>query len=113
MKLPQDNLNYPIRILIGKSSGSGFLIKHEQDIYVVTAKHVIYQPNFVKGFDLIAGEVRLVCYPRTEAGVANIPRIYKLDLSRMSDSGDLKAHISKDLVVIKFGTVHELENKKY
>jgi hypothetical protein len=29
MKLPQDNLNYPIRISAGEGSGSGFLINNK------------------------------------------------------------------------------------
>lgn len=112
MKLPSDNLNYPVRILAGDSSGSGFLIKHEQDIYVVTAKHVVYRPNSTtNNFDLIAEEAQIVLYPRTDVGIANTPRIYRLDLSAMSQSGDLRAHISKDLVIVKIGSLQVVEDR--
>lgn len=110
MKLPPDNLNYPIRILVGESSGSGFLIKHEQDVYMVTAKHVLYRTNLINNTsDLIATEAQIVCYPRTGAGVSDTPRIYRFDLSAIVASGDLKAHPSKDLVVIKVGSVQVIE----
>lgn len=106
MKLPQDNLNYPIRILVGEGSGSGFLIEHEQDVYVVTAKHVLFRPNpTTNTYDLISNVARIVCYLRTDAGIVDTPRIYRLDLSTMSLSGDLKAHSSKDLVVVKVGSI--------
>ncbi|HEX5774690.1 MAG TPA: trypsin-like peptidase domain-containing protein [Candidatus Paceibacterota bacterium] len=110
MKLPQDNLNYPIRILVGESSGSGFSIRHEQDVYVVTAKHVLYRHDPVtETSNLIAEEARIVCYPRTAAGIADAPRIYRLDLSAMFLAGDLKAHPSKDLVVLKLGSAEVTE----
>jgi len=111
MKLPSDNLNYPVRILVGDSSGSGFLIKHEQDVYVVTAKHVIYRPNpTTNNLDLIAEEARIVCHLLTDSGIAGTPRIYSLDFSAMSLSGDLKAHASKDVVVVRIGSIQVVDN---
>lgn len=112
MKLPQDNLNYPIRILVGDSSGSGFLIRHEDDVYMVTAKHVLYRHDpTTNTFDLIAEEAQISCYPRTDAGIADTPCIYRLNLSAISLSGDLKAHPSKDLVVVKIGSIQTVEDK--
>lgn len=106
MKLPSNNLNYPIRINVGVSSGSGFLIKHDSDVYLVTAKHVLFkgEPN-TNTSTLIANEARLTCYPRIETGVATIPRIYRLDLEALTLSGDLKVHTLKDLVVVKIGSI--------
>ena len=106
MKLPQDNLNYPIRIQVANSSGSGFLIKHENDVYLVTAKHVLFSRNINEAERvLISNNARIICYPRTPAGIAEIPRIYNLNIQDLLNSGDLKAHVSKDLVVIKIGSL--------
>lgn len=106
MKLPQDNLNYPIKILVGESSGSCFLIRHQNDIFLVTAKHVLFRKTEnLAAQVLISNDAQIVCYPKTPTGVAENPRLYSLNLLALVESGDLKVHTTKDLVVIKIGSV--------
>ena len=95
-----------MRIVVGESSGSGFLIKHDSDIFFVTAKHVLYRNDSVTTNQvLISEQAQIVCYPRLDEAIAVTPRIYTLQISTLFQSGDLKVHQTKDLVVIKIGSV--------
>lgn len=98
-----------MRINVGESSGSGFLIKHGTDVYVVTAKHVLFKNNTAS---LIANEARIICYPLIENRVATTPRIYRLDLEVLTSTGDLKVHATRDLVVIKIGSISVVDGNQ-
>lgn len=111
MKLPADNLSYPVRLLIGTGSGSGFIIRHGEDLYLVTAKHVLYQQDqTTKTFSLIDKKMKILVYPTSSGIVSKKARVFELDLQALSSSNDLKAHESADIVVIKLGAVSKKEN---
>ncbi|MDQ5962809.1 MAG: Serine protease [Patescibacteria group bacterium] len=106
MKLPSNNLNYPVRILAGTSSGSGFIVgtDDKNNIYIVTAKHVLYyQDPTTKEFKLFAEKIKIVCNTFVEPYVYKPPRIYELSLQKLIADNHLKQHSSQDIVVIKFG----------
>jgi hypothetical protein len=45
--IPDDNLAYPVLITLGNgSSGSGFFLNTSDAVYLVTAKHVLFNPAF-------------------------------------------------------------------
>lgn len=114
MKLPANNLNYPVRITIGNSSGSGFFIKHTDKIYLVTAKHVLFQQDSVtKNFTLFDKKLKVICYPLLATGVALSPRVYELNLEMLSLSGDLKSHPSADIVVIKLAAISDVMGSEH
>lgn len=106
MKLPSNNLNYPVRILAGTSSGSGFIVGTDEknNAYIVTAKHVLYyQDTNTKEFKLFSEKVKIICNTFIEPYVYKSPRIYELDLLKLITDNHLKLHSSQDVVVIKFG----------
>jgi len=106
MKLPTDNLSYPVRIIIGASSGSGFLVRHFDDLYFVTAKHVLYQLNPLSGeLKLFDNSLQLVCHLFLNGKTATAPRIYQLNLDALRASNDLKVHKDADIVIIRLGTI--------
>src|SRR5271166_2532588 len=44
--LPDDNLGYPVLIKLNNgNTGSGFYLKSGTALYLVTAKHVLYNPQ--------------------------------------------------------------------
>lgn len=114
MKLPTNNLNYPVRILAGTSSGSGFIVgtDDKNNIYIVTAKHVLYyQDQNSKEFKLFAEKIKIICNTFFEPYVYKPPRIYELDLPKLIIDGHVKLHSSQDVVVIKFGERKESKIK--
>lgn len=42
--LPDDNLAYPVLITLKNSTGSGFYVNTNTGMYLVTAKHVLFDP---------------------------------------------------------------------
>ncbi|TAK58600.1 serine protease [Patescibacteria group bacterium] len=106
MKLPTDNLSYPVKLLVGGSSGSGFIIRHGNQLYLVTAKHVLYQQDQVtKAFNLLDKKMKMIAYPVVSGKVSTKPQMFELNIEALSDSNDLKAHASGDIVVIKLAEV--------
>jgi hypothetical protein len=107
MKLPSDNLSYPVRLLIGSGSGSGFIIRHGNQLYLVTAKHVLYQQDQTKTFNLLDKKMRMIIYPVVSGKVSTKARIFELDIEALIKSNALKAHESVDIVVLKLAKVEE------
>lgn len=106
MKLPLNNLNYPIRILIGNSSGSGFLVSHENKLYLVTARHVVYQQDQItKDFLLLNEKLTIVCHTFSGNKIQAAPRKYEVQLTTLLSNNNLKFHFTADLVVIKLGNL--------
>jgi hypothetical protein len=99
--IPDDNLAYPV--LVQPSAGgaaSGFYLNTGTSLYLVTAKHVL--------FDLPSGRLRspvvnLLSYPRDpkESGKNSI----SLDLAVLLPAGEVKAHVREDVAVIRVATV--------
>ncbi len=109
MKLPPDNLSYPVRLVIGNSSGSGFTISHNNQLYLVTAKHVVFQQNqTTKTFDLLDKKMRMLVYPIISGKVSNKVRIFEFDLDSLTASGDLKKHETADIVVFKLAELKKV-----
>jgi len=40
--LPEDNLAYPVQILAEGGGGTGFFVRRERDLFLVTARHVLF-----------------------------------------------------------------------
>ena len=40
--LPEDNLAYPVRIEVPGGGGTGFFVRREREIFLVTARHVLF-----------------------------------------------------------------------
>ncbi|MEI7776988.1 MAG: trypsin-like peptidase domain-containing protein [bacterium] len=108
MKLPLNNLNYPVKISVGNSTGSGFLISFNSNIYLVTAKHVLYQQDgATKIFSLYGDNLRITCYTFLEKQSQHDPIIYEVDLKIISSNNNLKFHPTADIVIIKLGVLDE------
>src|SRR5579862_3778203 len=109
MKLPLDNLSYPIKITIGNSTGSGFVIGHEGSSYLVTARHVLYQPESTTGgFVLIDESLQLSFYAFDKNALQISPTILQVDLKKMVANNNIKNNNLIDLVIIKLGTMDPL-----
>lgn len=104
MKLPLNNLNYPVKILIGSGSGSGFLIGYEKKIYLVTAKHVIYQQNQItKESVLLNSKAVVVCHTFLDGNIMPSSKKYEIDLVMLSKEKNLIPHATADIVMVKLG----------
>src|SRR5437016_5105118 len=93
--LPDDNLAYPVLIGIGNGTGSGFFANLKSAIYLVTAKHVLFDQNTRA---LVAPVFTLTSYSKDLSDMtANSFTIDTVKLGMVN----IVAHPSEDVVVVK------------
>jgi hypothetical protein len=98
--IPDDNLAYPVLITLGNgSSGSGFFLDTPDSVFLVTAKHVLFNPE---NHTLLSPTLELLCYSKDPADPT--PNRIAVNLVDLQTSGDLRAHPTRDVVVIRLFT---------
>ena len=112
--IPDDNLAYPVLIILKNKAGStfgfgsGFYFGTAGAEYLVTAKHVIASglPNEkthqAEVPDLV---LQLVSYSKDLPTPQRI--LLSVDFKMLLDKGDVKAHKTRDVAVVKLGTLKE------
>jgi len=99
--IPDDNLAYPVLITLKNgSAGSGFYLNNGKALYLVTAKHVLFDPATQKLLDVAAD---LLSYSKDPADSTR--NLLTLDLSVLQNDGNIKPHPSEDVAVVKVFTV--------
>ena len=98
--IPADNLAYPVLITLRNgSTGSGFYISTGQAVYLVTAKHVLFDPKTNKLLDVA---LDVLSYPKDPSDSKR--NLATLDLLALQHDGNIKPHPSEDIAVIKIST---------
>jgi len=101
--IPEDNLSYPVLIRIGTTSGSGFYLATGEDVFLVTAAHVLFEPD---RRTLIAVQAEALSYAsdpkeRTQA-------VFRLDLKALNENGSIKIDTPHDVAVVRVARVTRL-----
>lgn len=121
--IPDDNLAYPVFIQVGENAtGSGFLLSATDNLYLVTARHVLYGNNGLK-----SNSVKLTCQTKDVSDDRTI--VFKLDLNvqipmahntadvaavhlglreKIADSNEYNVHLNEGIQIVgkgKFNTV--------
>jgi hypothetical protein len=95
--IPDDNLAYPVLIAVGDGSlGSGFFLNTRDSVYLVTAKHVLFNPS---NQTLVSPHLELLSYSKDPADPTQI-RI-TVNLSILQSNGDLRPHATQDVAVVR------------
>ena len=94
--IPDDNLAYPVFVVAGNYTGSGFYIDAGKEIFFVTAKHVLFD---VASNQLHSPIVTLISYSKDLTD--STKNIVNLNLTVLQASNSLRAHKAEDVVVVK------------
>ena len=95
--IPDDNLAYPVLITLGNgSSGSGFYLNTGDAVFLVTAKHVLFDPKTKK---LLDPSISLLSYSRDPTD--STPNQLTVDLTILQTSAKVKPHPTEDVAVVK------------
>lgn len=94
--LPQNNLGYPVLISLNNgATGSGFYLQLKDDIYLVTAKHVLFDPRTDTA---LAQFFTLRSYTDDVRELS--PAIFTVDLNQV-DANAIRKHRTDDVVCIQ------------
>lgn len=103
--IPDDNLAYPVLITLKNkatgqesSSGSGFFLENDNTVYLVTAKHVLFDPKAT----LLNDTADLLSYSKDPSDFTQ--NLITLDLLALQKAGNIKINASEDVAVIKIFT---------
>src|SRR5712692_1377483 len=97
--IPDDSLAYPVLIQRSDGAASGFYLNTPTSIYLVTAKHVLFDPQ--RG-TLRVPQVDLLSYSSKPKEPGKI--ILGVDVATLLRVGEVKVHPREDVVVVRIGT---------
>jgi hypothetical protein len=103
--LPDNNLSYPVLVEIGKGSGSGFYFRTDDKLFLVTARHVLYDVDN-KSCPLRDTSVILTSYD--ESIKVKAPHRVKVDLSQAL----IRKNDLKDIALIELGDASKADASK-
>ena len=101
-QLPDDNLAYPVLVDLGTTTGTGFFVRGERHLFLVSASHVLFNPDGTTLKSPTAVTEALSTNPSESA-----KNIHKLDLLTLRKNGDLRASADGDVVVIRMATLSQ------
>ena len=98
--IPDDNLAYPVLIQFPDALASGFYLNTNTATYLVTAKHVLFNPQTGR---VHSGVMSLLSYPHNpkEPGT----NLIQVDLAALWQAGEIKAHPSADVAVVRIADI--------
>lgn len=99
--LPDDNLAYPVLITIKNGTGSGFYVNNKTAIYLVTAKHVLFDLTTGK---LLDTTVELLSYSKDLSDTT--PNSFTVDTAVLGVN-NIITHPSQDIAVLKIASVNK------
>ncbi len=102
---PEDNLAYPVLIVLESgSSGSGFQLNTDENMYFITAKHVLFDN---KG-NLLADKAEITCQSKDIND--DTTTVFSVNLKDLNNSKNVYSHQSKDVAAFRIGKVETNKN---
>jgi hypothetical protein len=98
--LPEDNLAYPVQILAEGGGGTGFFVRRDRDLFLVTARHVLFDQASGR---LNAREFTLRALSKDvkEAAVT----VLHVNGTQLQEAQQMRTDDRRDVAVIRLGTV--------
>jgi hypothetical protein len=97
--LPEDNLAYPVRIEVPGGGGTGFFVRREREIFLVTARHVL--------FDITTGQLRsrelTLRAPSKDVNEAAVS-VVRVNAAQLQEANEIRTDDRRDVAVLRFAT---------
>jgi len=101
--IPDDNLSYPVLVLRGDGgTGSAFYVNTSTSMYLITAKHVLFD---LKTGNLNSPTASFLSYPRDPK--ENGRNMISADLAMLFKTGEVKPHSTQDVVIVRIASLKE------
>jgi hypothetical protein len=98
--LPEDNLAYPVQVLVEGGGGTGFFVRRDRDLFLVTARHVLVNPQTGELWSREA-TLRALSKNLKETAVT----VIHLNAAQLQDERQLRTDSTGDVAVIRLGTL--------
>jgi len=106
--IPEDNLAYPVLIKLGNGNfGSGFYLSTKDSTYLVTAKHVLFDPATNR---LLDSRVALLSYSGDSTDLN--PNRATLDMNILQANANIKPHATEDVVVVRIFSLSSVGGRR-
>jgi S1-C subfamily serine protease len=98
--LPEDNLAYPVQVLVQGGGGTGFFVRRDRDLFLVTARHVLANPQTGQLWSHEA-TLRALSKDIKERAVT----VIHLNTAQLQDERQLRTDAIRDVAVMHLGTL--------
>ena len=96
--LPEDNLAYPVQVLAQGGGGTGFFVRRDRDLFLVTARHVLVNPLTEQ---LWAREATLRALSKDVKETA--VTVVHLNTGQLQDERQIRTDAVRDVAVVRLG----------
>jgi Trypsin-like peptidase domain len=98
--LPEDNLAYPVQVLVEGGGGSGFFVRRDRGLFFVTARHVLVDPMTGQLWSREA-TLRALSKDVKETAVT----VIHLNTGQLQDERQIRTDAVRDVAVVRLGTL--------
>jgi S1-C subfamily serine protease len=98
--LPEDNLAYPVQVLVPSGGGSGFFVRRDRSLFLVTARHVLVDPATGQLWSREA-TLRALSKNVKETAVT----VIHVNMTQLQDTQQLRTDTVRDVAVIHLGSL--------
>jgi len=99
--VPEDNLAYPVQVLVADAGGTGFFVRKDQNLFLVTARHVIY--DIVKRQLAPEFTLRALSKDVHETAVT----VMHVNAAQMQGAKQIRMDEPRDVAVVRLATLKQ------
>jgi S1-C subfamily serine protease len=98
--LPEDNLAYPVQILVPGGGGTGFFVRRDRELFLVTARHVLFDPATGR---LQSPEVTLRALSKDVRETA--VTVIRVNAAQLQEEKEIRTDEPRDIAVVRIAAL--------
>ena len=98
--LPEDNLAYPVQVLVSGGGGTGFFVRRDRELFLVTARHVL--------FDVLTGRLQapeLTLRALSRDVHERAVTVIHVNAAQLEETKQIRADEPRDVAVVRLATL--------
>ena len=98
--LPEDNLAYPVQVLVAGGGGTGFFVRRDRELFLVTARHVL--------FDVLTGRLQapdLTLRALSRDVHERAVTVIHVNAAQLEEAKQIRADEPRDVAVVRLATL--------
>ena len=98
--LPEDNLAYPVQVIVPAGGGTGFFVRRDRELFLVTARHVV--------FDALTGQLRsreVTLRALSKDIKETAVTVIHVNAAQLLESRQIRHDDIRDVAVVRLGTL--------